>query len=68
MSESEKMVENKELLDNAWRYIYNLNNDETTTFLYGIKLITLEEFKNKTNYSKFIDWDTFWHSNEEDTL
>jgi hypothetical protein len=67
-SESKKVENNKELMSDLWNNVYNLNNKITTTFLYGVKLNALEDFKNKTNYNKFIDWDTFVNSNVEDTI
>ena len=67
-SESQKMEDNNELTVNAWNNLYKLINKETDKFVYGIKLNTLEEFKNKTNYNKFIEWNTFLHSKVEDCI
>ena len=67
-NKSKIMEDDKKLTDFTWNNLYKLINKETDNFVYGIKLNTLEEFKNKTNYNKFIDWDTFLHSKVEDCI
>jgi hypothetical protein len=68
MSESDKVQQNEKLKSELWNYVYNLTNKTTTSFLYGVKLNTLYDFINKTNYNKFIDWDDFFNSKLEDII
>lgn len=68
VSESEKMANNKAMMDERWQYVYELNNKKTTNFLYGLRKNTLIDFKNKENYNNFVCWDDFWHSKTEDAL